>query len=174
MWSPMSGPGLPPIGTEWSATFESRGFGYRMSGVVFARGAQGVPHYWRGSGEGAYTSGWPWQMLKAHVGAVHDESGRALSGWELPVGEMLKRGFPTNRLPRLVHARAERRIPMSPLWLGFAANTVFWSVACGVGAYVLGRTRRAMRRRKSQCASCGYDLRGLDPSGKCPECGKQS
>jgi hypothetical protein len=31
--------------------------------------------------------------------------------------------------------------------------------------------RRRVRRRRGQCVACGYDLRGSDRAGRCPECG---
>ena len=37
-------------------------------------------------------------------------------------------------------------------------------------AYVCGPLRRRLRRRRSQCLSCGYSLTG-NSSGTCPECG---
>ena len=38
-------------------------------------------------------------------------------------------------------------------------------------AYLLLGWRHAARLRKGCCPQCGYDLRGLPPDRKCPECG---
>ena len=68
-------------------------------------------------------------------------------------------------------------IPYSPLWPGFAINTiiyaaVLWLVFCAGPGIV----RRRVRRGRGQCLHCGYDLRGqvAVSENRCPECGKTS
>ncbi len=61
-------------------------------------------------------------------------------------------------------------IPLRPLWLGFAVNSVFyaailWPLICG--PFVL---RRHIRRKRGLCITCGYDVRHADHDA-CPECG---
>lgn len=64
---------------------------------------------------------------------------------------------------------ANLALPLRPLPIGFAINTVFYGalwfgiIACP------GFVRRRIRQRRDGCPSCGYDLRGSD--GACPECG---
>ena len=63
-----------------------------------------------------------------------------------------------------------RKIPLRPAWGAMAADMVFWSLVLWL--LVLGPfvARRYLRRRRGQCAGCGYDVRG-DIAGGCPECG---
>lgn len=62
-------------------------------------------------------------------------------------------------------------LPLRPLWTGFAADTLVfaatWWLLHGGGR----RWRASRRRRRNMCARCGYDLRGTEPPGVCPECG---
>ena len=52
-----------------------------------------------------------------------------------------------------------------PLWLPFALLAAY-----PVIAFVRGPLRRYRRRKRNQCAHCGYNLTGL-PEPRCPECG---
>ncbi len=64
--------------------------------------------------------------------------------------------------------------PTHVLWAPLLINLAAWSAS---GAVLLSTPRLAMvirssyRRRRGQCAACGYDLRGLE---RCPECGRDS
>lgn len=61
-------------------------------------------------------------------------------------------------------------LPLCPLWLGAAVNTLFYAGALWLplaGPFAL---RRCLRRRYGHCPSCGYDLLGELDAG-CPECG---
>ncbi len=64
---------------------------------------------------------------------------------------------------------ADRRLPLIPIWPGFAINTLVLSLVplcMWTGIVLLRRNRRRIRGR---CVGCGYDVFGLDA---CPECGQ--
>jgi len=71
---------------------------------------------------------------------------------------------------------SKNRLPLRPLWAGFAINTVIyatllWAVwAVRRPLCALPRVRRLLRMSGGRCPQCGYDLRGRLESG-CPECG---
>lgn len=57
--------------------------------------------------------------------------------------------------------------PISP---GFAINTLFYSAVLWMLFAVPVGMRRRLRKKRGQCAACGYSLRNIT-SDKCPECG---
>ena len=61
-----------------------------------------------------------------------------------------------------------RRIPLVPLWPGFAIDTLFYAGVSWPLLFGPFALRRAVRRRRGRCPYCGYDLAGL---AGCPECG---
>ena len=73
-----------------------------------------------------------------------------------------------------------RGLPLSPVWPGFAVDSMVFAVPWFVLLRVAGAPsrraatavlfRKRMRRRLGLCPVCGYDLRGMIGSG-CPECG---
>lgn len=66
--------------------------------------------------------------------------------------------------------RDHRYLPIHPLPLGFAVNTVAYA-SCLWLLYVLPRHLRMwLRHRRGCCTACGYDLRGA-AHARCPECG---
>ena len=63
------------------------------------------------------------------------------------------------------------RLPVNPIWPGFAINTVFYACVLWLlfaGPFVLRRRRRI---RRGLCPKCAYDLRGTPEGVACPECG---
>lgn len=62
-----------------------------------------------------------------------------------------------------------RGVPILPLWPGFIANTLCWGFAWFALLNLPGALRRASRRRRGLCETCGYDL--SVSTGLCPECG---
>jgi hypothetical protein len=65
-------------------------------------------------------------------------------------------------------------LPMRPIWIGLAVNTVFFAVCWLVIWKTLTVPRRFLREvarmRRGACVCCGYDL-GYDFIRGCPECG---
>jgi hypothetical protein len=67
-------------------------------------------------------------------------------------------------------AIGEYALPYRIIFPGFAINTIFYAaIVWGLFA-VPGAVRRRVRRKRGQCAACGYLLRDIT-SEKCPECG---
>jgi hypothetical protein len=61
-------------------------------------------------------------------------------------------------------------LPVRPLWPGFAINTIFYAAIMWFLFFAPGAIRKRVRRKRGQCAACGYSLRDIT-SDKCPECG---
>lgn len=69
---------------------------------------------------------------------------------------------------RHLYQGAARRLPLVPLWPGFAANTVILAAGCWLAVAGTRAVRRSVRRRRGLCTACGYP-RGS--SAVCSECG---
>jgi hypothetical protein len=65
---------------------------------------------------------------------------------------------------------APRILPLLPLFPGFAINTILYAAIVWVLFAVPGAVRRRVRRKRGQCALCGYSMRG-SVGNVCPECG---
>jgi hypothetical protein len=87
----------------------------------------------------------------------------------------LRAGWNVSELTGAIDRGCDRRMPLMPLWPGFAINTIFYAAALWVIFAIPGTLKRLRRRAKGQCIHCGYDLRGQPAaSNKCPECGKSA
>ncbi len=60
------------------------------------------------------------------------------------------------------------RLPLRPVWPGFAVNTLFYASVAWVALTAPGSVRRWRRTRRGRCPACGYDMSRLNT---CPECG---
>ncbi len=63
-----------------------------------------------------------------------------------------------------------RRLPLRPLWPGFAIGTLLFGLAAWLLLESPGHLRRGLRALNGRCVRCGYDLRRAR-GGCCPECG---
>jgi hypothetical protein len=106
--------------------------------------------------------GWPCQSLYTWQEV---ELGRAISNkwnWLASLPQTGPRGSPP--LPRY------HELPLIPLFPGFAINTIFYAAIVWVLFITPRAIRKRVRRKRGQCAACGYSLRGIT-ADKCPECG---
>ena len=102
-----------------------------------------------------YRAGWP--ML-------------ALVGWQRSVNDV------DASVSVLVWINLDNELvatfPYSPIWPGFAINTVFYAALIWMLFAVPAALRRKRRRSRGLCVKCAYDLRGRAVSSDvCPECG---
>ena len=64
------------------------------------------------------------------------------------------------------------RLPLRPIWPGFAINTLFYAVALWLLFAAPFALRRRRRIKRGWCLKCGYDLRAAPTdSTACPEYG---
>jgi hypothetical protein len=129
---------------------------------------------WRGEHTPSFhRAGWPLLAIGSVVRSVPSPTGVELSRWQLPIGEILRRGLQTGDLPPWMHARPGRRLGLLPLFPGFLVNASM----CGAAAVCLraaaAKIRHERRRRRARCTRCNYDLNGLPATRACPECGER-
>ena len=128
-----------------------------------------------GSGSFAVTivdaRGWPFQALSSRYDAsVSRQSGRGTI-------EQIKYGLlvESSSLAAASPLRSVRVLPFGPMGVGFAADSAFyggiWFALLILGAVPMW-VRAEGRKRRGECESCGYDLRGSS-GGACPECGME-
>ncbi len=107
-----------------------------------------------------YSAGWPLRSLDGLVRHYHLHG---VTG-ELPNGTHEY----VDLIRRPANSGAYRPLPLGPIWLGFAVNTLFyaavlWLLICGPFAL-----RRLIRVRRGLCPGCGYLV---GESDVCTECG---
>lgn len=106
------------------------GRGWMEAMPMGAAGAEGFFKYFQGNFSPAYRqAGWPWRALGSVVRVAYARNGDYLARWDLPNGEILRRGPQTDELPELFHAKPGRRIPLLPLWPGFVLDTLVYAGA---------------------------------------------
>lgn len=78
------------------------------------------------------------------------------------------RPFNAKRPP---YDRLPRRLPINPLPIGFAANTLLFALPIAAPLLIHTWLVRSRRLRNSICINCGYPRANSNISGPCPECG---
>jgi hypothetical protein len=67
------------------------------------------------------------------------------------------------------------RLPVRPIWLGFAIDTLFYAAILWLLFAAPFAMRRRIRIGRGLCPKCGYDLRNRPrDSSACPECGERT
>jgi len=62
-------------------------------------------------------------------------------------------------------------LPYRPVWAGLALDAAVYGAAWWMVLFGIAGARRWSRRKRGQCATCAYELRGLPAGTPCPECG---
>jgi hypothetical protein len=116
--------------------------------------------FWSGPYGGVFhrVAGWPLPALRSRVEVVDSQvSNRYADGeppsqvvtqrrrWDLPPREIVYRGIPTKELPNWLHAYPARRLPLVPIALGFAINTLTYATAFALVASVCRAAWRRLR-----------------------------
>ncbi|MGH7130850.1 MAG: hypothetical protein ACREJO_02765, partial [Phycisphaerales bacterium] len=114
-------------------------------------------------------TGWPLIAMRARLHDAFWMAPPPLAGppYQAMDGIQVSTHWVINGGSRAGQARA---LPLTPLWSGFAVNTVVYAVLWSVALVGFAAWRRSRRKRKGACEKCGYDLSGQTQSG-CPECG---
>ncbi len=120
---------------------------------------RGSDLYW----QGLFQFGQPCRSLDLEIDAViRSPDAKRTTTWISAGGPMPSALRPRNRVTQF-------RIPLRPLWPGFAVNTILYATILWLlipGPFVL---RRFIRVKRGLCPACAYP-RG--DSSVCSECGK--
>ncbi len=111
------------------------------------------------------TSAWGWP-LRCLSGVEHAHFSSPPGGYATTTREFegyYIRGTTSSRI---------RRIPYHIIPLGFAANSLLFAAAWSLILWVPRVAQRQLRLRRGHCPHCDYNLKGLAPDNKCPECGR--
>ena len=110
--------------------------------------------------------GWPLRCLWSYI----NRTPRFFDAkYEIPESEIELPARPPSQ-----HSSIERLrvLPTKPIWKGFTFNTIFYAAMLWILFATPGALSRKRRRRRGECAACGYSLLGRGPqSENCPECG---
>ena len=112
--------------------------------------------------------GWPSLALSSHARVQEDPRLRVRGGIIPGAAESIPGWTGSFYFEDYLFGR--QILPLTPIWPGFAINTLFYAAILWLpirGPFAL---RRFIRRNRGQCVVCGYDLRG-DFARGCSECG---
>ena len=116
-----------------------------------------------------HSAGWPLRSLRGTYAYTWTYRGSAIAESRFLHLIELPKGYLWLSWPRY--------FPTSPIWPGFAIDTVFFGLLGWSAVRFPGTVRRWRRHRAGKCLKCGYDLAGLasaDRATTCPECGTLS
>jgi len=123
-------PGPDGLRAWW---FTKSGVGVMETVPSGAKGTDGggFSAWWGGFTPAYYRGGWPMLAMQSVVRVQKNFHGRELVGWELPRGEIFRRGLQTDSLPGWLCIQPGRRLPLVPLWAGFGIDALAYFTALG-------------------------------------------
>ena len=171
LWCNVTGPKCLHIGTD-----ALHGIGFSVQGEYARKttwgpcGSRTWIHFW----PERINAGWPWSCAWA---AANEQEyfGERFYQQHIVIASSTLNGIEPDTLPKWLHPKEARGLPVQPLWTGLIANTTFYAGRVLPMMLIAGRMRRRRCIRRRICPSCGYDLRGR-PSHTCvcSECGEAS
>ncbi|HZW11118.1 MAG TPA: hypothetical protein VFF69_14545 [Phycisphaerales bacterium] len=107
-----------------------------------------------------HASGWPFRSLACSVHWKRQISNADIT-YTVRGGVQLPRDAAFN----------PRALPLTPIWPGLLADTLFFAAVSLQVARACLVVRRRRRRRRNVCPLCRYPRASLPPGAPCPECG---
>ena len=179
------GPGVTSGTARWHLAVRAEGADviawrrYELDGAQAASGSQRTSVY---ASAQFVDAGWPWRSLRwrrvrgpNHFSTMFGSAFIAIEPPPFPAFRPSEESWQERSLDlqrfagRLGAVRTERdRLPVWPLWRGFALNTALYGTLAAGVVLVPRSMVRDRRRRRGLCELCGYEA-GTAPV--CPECG---
>lgn len=139
-------------GTSWD-----RAVGFRQTGATRVEFTLAIARF-----------GWPFRSMQWKNSTIFD--GQQYQ--PPPIGKasiMLPVWLETFSSVRTHGLPARRQLPIEPIWLGFAINSLLFAASLWAILRGWGVLRRFVRDKRGQCPNCGYPV-GTSPV--CTECGQ--
>lgn len=113
--------------------------------------------------------GWPFPCMEGAASAPLRTltPNKWLAG--TPTGSVVMTGFAD--LATGYPGEPVRVIPLVPRVAPYVGNLMAYALLTAATVFVWRRFQMMFRAKRSACRTCGYDLRALGLSAKCPECG---
>lgn len=155
-----------------SITFTGSDNIYRRAGVPLVE----VPNKWWEwstirSGESDFwheeAYGWPFRLLAFRIRGQEVEGAVGFGSWRVDTFSIDGRSLKMDKTGLV----REHMVPFLPIWQGFLANTIVFTLLLLVPEFIIHLVVRRYRRMQQMCIDCGYPRKGL-PTSKCPECGR--
>ena len=105
-----------------------------------------------------FATGWPFRSMSLGYHSAGQNSPTLYFALEVP--KSIRDAIQSDTL-----------LPLRPLPLGFAINTLFYAALILIPWELAGWGVRARRRRRALCPRCAHSLAGLPTNAPCPECG---
>lgn len=114
--------------------------------------------------------GWPCLAVVNYEGFGPNDPGPNMRGPFLRDLELSVwyAGLPLSGNPWASRLTARNRMPIKPLWPGFAINTLFYGTLVSGAMTGIAALKRRRRAKRGLCIQCAYPLTRGD---LCPECG---